>query len=87
MPSGRRANAKHEVRKFKSPAGSVDAYLRNLNTHRAYKQLRNIRAQLHQANQPITGVALAEGLIKYSERGEEYVHELQAMMRSNGLEE
>lgn len=86
VPSGRRANAKHEVRKFKNPAGSVDAYLRNLNTHRAYKQLRNIRAQLHQNNQPITGVALAEGLIKYSERGEEYVHELQAMIRSNGLE-
>lgn len=86
VPSGRSASAKHEVRKFKSPANSVDAYLRNLNTHRAYKKLRNIRAQLHNSGQPITGIALAEGLIKYSERGEEYVKELQAMMRNNKLE-
>lgn len=86
VPSGRSASAKHEVRRFKSPAGSVDAYFRNLNTHRAYKHLRKLRADLHQNNQPITGIALAEGLIRYSERGEEYVKELQTMIRSNQLE-
>ena len=36
--------------------------------------------------EPVTGVALAEGLIAYSERREEYVKEIQNMIRYNKLE-
>lgn len=86
VPSGRGAGAKHEVRRFSSPADSVDAYFRNINTHRAYRQLRSLRATLQANGQAITGHALAAGLTRYSERGEEYVKELRAMMKSNKLE-
>ena len=57
--------------------------MRNLNSHPAYKDLRLIR-QKHRENQrPITAYSLAGGLIKYSERGDEYVDELRHMMKTN----
>jgi Bax protein len=34
----------------------------------------------------VSGTELAAGLIRYSERGQAYVDELQAMIRVNGLE-
>ncbi|KUJ72424.1 glucosaminidase domain-containing protein [Thiomicrospira sp. WB1] len=85
VPKQRNAGASHEVRAFDHPFDSVKSYLHNLNSHRAYSELRSIRAQQRQAGQPITGLALAEGLKRYSERGEHYVEELQAMIRYNEL--
>jgi Bax protein len=75
----------HEVRKFESPEGSVRSYIRNLNTHYTYDELREIRDNLYDKNKPVTGIDLAEGLKGYSERGEEYVKELQSMIRFNKL--
>lgn len=85
VPNARSKNMKHEVRKFESPYHSVKAYMRNLNTHPAFKNIRDIRANLKQAQKPVTGQALAKGLIKYSERKEHYVKEIQAMIRQNKL--
>ena len=64
---------------------SVSAYMLNLNTHLAYEDLRNKRAELRKSNQKITGAILAEQLTKYSERGEDYVKDLKAMMEFNQL--
>lgn len=47
--------------------------------------LRRLRAQSRQANKPISGTELAAGLDKYSERGQEYVKEIRAIIRVNNL--
>lgn len=86
IPHGRVSGASHEVRKFDSPAESVAAYFSNINTHRAYRELRQIRQQADEQNKPISGILLAEGLGSYSEKGTAYIHELQAMIRYNKLE-
>ena len=71
--------------KFKNVSGAVYSYTRNINTHRAYKDLRMSRAALRAGDETVTGHILAEGLLRYSERGEDYVHELQAVIRINKL--
>ena len=83
-----RDNAKaHEVAVFNSPKDSVASYLRNLNSHPAYAKLRVIRLDLVNRNQKVTGIALAEGLLHYSERGEHYIAELRDMISFNKLEQ
>ena len=87
VPNSRDSGAKHEVAKFANPKKSVEAYIRNINSHRAYRKLRSKRAQLRDNDKKITGYSLAEGLDNYSERGEAYIEELRSMMRVNNLGE
>ncbi|MFT5208975.1 MAG: Bax protein [Flavobacterium sp.] len=75
----------HEVAKFKEVQDGVDYYTRMINTHSAYKALRRIRENQRQEGQTLSGSRLAEGLIKYSERGDAYVQEIKAMIRTNKL--
>ena len=85
VPEGRPEGATYEVRRFENVYESIRSYLRNLNTHFAYKELRLIRAEARNADLPIVGEALAEGLFRYSIRGDEYVKDLQSLIRSNRL--
>lgn len=85
IPDDRPAGETYEVRRFTSIYASIRSYMNNLNRNRAYARLREIREKLRKANQPVTGVALAQGLLKYSERGEDYIAEIQAMIRQNEL--
>lgn len=85
IPGERNHRAKHEVRVFKSPYDSVVSYMRNLNSHPQYQDLRAIRASLIQEDEVVSGTELAEGLIGYSERRELYVEEIQEMIRQNRL--
>ena len=87
VPSQRNTGSNHEVRKFKNGQASVRAYLFNLNTGRAYKDLRQKRADDRAKGIKPSGIDLAEGLIAYSERREIYVTELQSMIRYNKLVE
>lgn len=75
----------HEVKSFATVQDGVDWYLRIINTNNAYEELREIRARLRETGQPLLGSRLAEGLLRYSERGEAYVEEIQAMIRINEL--
>ncbi len=77
----------YKIASFRTPFGSVRAYLLNLNTHNAYADLRDMRASDIAAGEQSTGMELAAALIRYSERGEEYVKEVQAVIRQNGLQE
>jgi Bax protein len=70
---------------FESLQESISAYMLNLNTHNAYSDLRSRRATLRKSGEKITGAILAEGLIRYSERGEAYVESLKSMMEYNQL--
>jgi Bax protein len=81
VPVGRIIGRRHEIEKFDTVAEGIRRYMNNLNTHRSYQELRNIRAQLRAADEPVTGEALAQGLIMYSERREEYVKEVRSMIR------
>lgn len=86
VPEGRPEGATYEVRRFENVYESIRSYLRNLNTHFAYKELRQLRAEARAAGDPLDGSVLAEGLFRYSIRGEEYVRDLQSLIRSNKLQ-
>ena len=70
---------------FESPQDSIEAYMLNLNTHRAYERMRQKRAVFRQQNKEPTGWDLAKTLDKYSERGNDYVKTLHAIMSYNKL--
>lgn len=85
VPKSRNAGANHEVARFDSALGSVKSYIRNLNSHPTYELLRSLRQQAIDKGENASGEVLAQGLIGYSERGEEYVKEIQSMIRYNKL--
>lgn len=86
IPENRDNNKNHEVALFDNPTDSVRSYITNINTHRAYRELRAIRERLRSENKAVTGIALAAGLSRYSQRGLKYVHEVRDMIRVNNLE-
>lgn len=86
VPQSRGADETHEVSDFRSPRESVHRYMANLNRHGAYDDLRSIRAEQRRNNEAILGLRLAEGLSRYSERGDMYIEEIQEMIRFNGLD-
>jgi len=70
---------------FDTPLDAVLAYARNLNSHEAYRQMRELRAKLRTEGHNPTGYELAATLDKYSERGQAYVDGLRTIMRVNKL--
>lgn len=83
VPENRPDGMKHEVRIFKSVNASIRSYLRNINTHAAYLELRLLREQRRAEGKDIRALDLTPGLLSYSERGEDYIDELNAMIRVN----
>lgn len=85
VPERQREGQEYAVRAFETPMQSVRAYAKNLNTHWAYTQFRERRADMLATGAPLDGWVLAETLTRYSERGEAYVTSLHAIMRVNRL--
>ena len=87
VPLQRNEGSSHEVATFSSSQESVHRYFMNLNRNRAYADLRAIRAKLAAKGDDLlttqTATELSNGLLKYSERGSDYVTDLQAMIRHN----
>jgi Bax protein len=75
-----------KVKSFSSLSHSVYAYVRNLNRHTAYHEFRLIRHRLRKSNKPLSGHSLAVGLMKYSIRGQDYIKDLQKLIRLYNLE-
>ncbi len=86
-PRKRRQGQRHEVRLYDSIQDSISAYILTINTHPAYESLRGIRARTRAADGHPDGLLLAEGLLRYSTRGLAYVQEIQALIRSNNLQQ
>ena len=86
VPLRRSAESRHEVAKFDSVDDAIKAYLNNLNTHRAYSDLRVLRAELSTSEGGATGHQLAQTLLYYSELRQVYVDEVQAVIRINKLQ-
>jgi Bax protein len=85
-PLRRTAGLSHEVAMFDSVADGVRYYIRTINTHFAYEDLRQMRADARLREEILPGTELARGLIRYSERGLAYVKEIQSMIRYNQLQ-
>jgi len=77
------ANVKLAV--YDSIIESVDAYIHNINTTRAYRKLRDIRGSLRNKNKKPDGWNLAAGLGKYSALGDKYIGELRSIIKFNKL--
>ena len=83
VPAARAADATFAVRAFDDLAGSVRAYMRNLNRHSAYVEFRAARQALRDADRPLDGARLAATLAPYSEDGQGYVRLVRAVLRAN----
>lgn len=83
VPAARPAGQVYEVRRFASMEASVEAFIRNLNTHFAYTDLRFMRAEEREDQDVVTSATLTAGLMSYSERGQDYIDELNQMIRIN----
>ncbi len=87
VPEQQRASlGDHRIAAFDWPFDSVRGYFLNLCSHPAYEDFRKLRAELRASGKPLTSTVLADGLIKYSERGQEYVDTLKGIIRVNQLD-
>lgn len=82
-PNKREAGKTHLVRIFDDFSESVRYYMYTLNSHPAYKELREIRQQLRASDQIIDGHRLAAGLEKYSAKGQTYIDLIQTLIKQN----
>jgi Bax protein len=71
---------------YPSISASVRSYMLNLNTHKAYAELRRMRAQLRTAGEPLSGSALTGLLTSYSEVPERYGQTLRDLIKANNLD-
>jgi Bax protein len=85
IPLRRDAKAKHRIKIFKSLQDAIKAYLRNINTHNAYKSLRLKRAKVRFTKKYIDGLDLYEEYINYSQIRQEYIKRLKKIIVQNNL--
>lgn len=83
VPLKRPEGQTYEVASFKGPFESSAAYFTNINTGNPYAKVREIRAKLRAEGKEVTGEALADGLIKYSQLGQVYIDQVKSMMKYN----
>jgi len=85
VPLDRPDGKTYEVRRFKTISASLHSYLRNLNTHRAYRELREKRAFMRSEGRPLKSLDLADGLVHYSIQGQKYVQSIKRIILQNRL--
>ncbi len=86
-PKNAEEGKEHKVMKFHSLQLSVRAYLRNLNTHSSYKNLRKVRTGLRNQNKSLDSLILSKYLDKYAETGNQYIEVLQKIIEQNNLKD
>ena len=86
-PQNRKPGETFKYQRFEDLLASVRSYVQNLNSHDAYKDFRVTRAQLRQSGKPLDSLRLAAALVRYSERGGDYVQAVRALIRTNDLQE
>jgi Bax protein len=87
VPRNRKPGESHRFRSFTDPKASVESYIHNLNTNKAYLPFRKLRAAQRGKDKPLDGLYLAAGLASYSERGDDYVQSIKALIRHNDLQD
>ena len=84
-PKNQDPNKSHKVLQFQILKASVRAYKNNLNTHNAYKEFREARAQMREDKGKLDGLQLTKYLEKYASIGKKYVEILNVIIRKNSL--
>jgi len=84
-PKNKDPDESHKILQFQVLKASVKAYKNNLNTHNAYKEFREVRAQLRQENKQIIGLDLIKYLKAYAAIGEKYVLIIEDIIEKNSL--
>ncbi len=85
VPDGRDDGEEHMIKRFTNLIASVRGYARNLNTNRAYREFRDLRADLRRKDKPLDGRVLVGELHRYSERGVDYINEIRSLISFNKL--
>lgn len=75
-----------KVRAFDRLIDGIMSYARNLNSHVAYEDFRQVRETQRRHNNSVDGYGLAATLQRYSERGDAYVETIQMLIRVNKLQ-
>ena len=76
-------NANFSVKSFVNISDSVNSYMLNLNSHSAYKKMRDYRSLMMKNGEKISGSKMANYLDKYAEIGIEYVVKVTDIIHSN----
>ena len=84
-PKNKDPDQSHKVLQFQILKASVRAYKNNLNTHNAYQEFREARAQIREEDMPIIGSDLTKYLKAYAAIGEKYVKILDDIIENNSL--
>ena len=84
-PKNKDPNKSHKILQFQIIKASVKAYKNNLNTHNAYREFREVRAQMREEGKPIIGSDLTKYLKAYAAIGEKYVAILNNIIEKNSL--
>jgi Bax protein len=84
-PKNKDKNKTHKVLQFQILKASVRAYKNNLNTHNAYKEFRETRAQIREEKGQVNGLELTKYLKNYASIGEKYVSILESIIIKNSL--
>ncbi len=84
-PQSGDAVGKFRIRSYDTLYETVRSYALNLNHHKAYETFRELRAEQRASAGELDGHRLAGTLLRYSERGEDYVKTLRTIMRENAL--
>ena len=84
-PKNQDPDKTHKILQFQILKASVRAYKNNLNTHNAYKEFREARAQLRQNEEEIMGLKLTKHLSAYASIGQKYVEILNDIIERNSL--
>ena len=84
-PKNQDPNKTHKVLQFQILKASVKAYKNNLNTHNAYREFREVRAQMRQEGKVIDGFKLTKYIKNYAAIGEKYVAILEDIIEKNSL--
>lgn len=87
VPNNRAKGAKHEIAVFDSLKDNIEYYLLNLNRNQAYKKLREVRKTMRQSNSDLKVDVLIQQLTNYSEKRDDYVKSISAIIRQNNLEQ
>ena len=84
-PKNKDPNQSHKILQFQILKASVRAYKNNLNTHNAYQEFREVRAQLRQEGKQIVGLDLTKYIKNYAAIGEKYVTIIEGIIKNNSL--
>lgn len=84
IKSHRVAGKRERIREFDSIDSAVEKYMININSHWAYEEFREKRAQSRAENREFSGLEAIEHLVMYSEIRNTYIRKLRSVIvRSN----